>query len=106
MAVKWRNWKTHFYRQESMVDPSVKNPVPVLYNLFTDPREEKPTVDTWVIYPMLKIVGAFEGSVKRYPPIPMGTPDPYEPPGGNELEVLKQGEEAACGGADGREGAE
>jgi hypothetical protein len=26
--------------------------------------------------PVLKIVGAFEQSVKRYPLIPMGTPDP------------------------------
>ncbi len=71
----------HFYRQETMADPPVKNPVPVIYNLYTDPREEKPpTVDTWVIYPMLKIVEAFEESVKRYLLIPMGTPDPYKPP--------------------------
>jgi arylsulfatase len=63
-----------------MADPPVRNPVPVLCNLYADPREEKPTVDTWVIYPMLKIVGAFEESVKKYPLIPMGRPDPYEPP--------------------------
>jgi hypothetical protein len=25
-------------------------------------------------------VGAFEESVKKYPLIPMGTPDPYSPP--------------------------
>lgn len=25
-----------------MFDPPVKNPVPTIYNLFTDPREEKP----------------------------------------------------------------
>jgi len=81
-AVKWHNWKMHFYRQDRMPDPPVKNPVPVLYNLYSDPREEKPTVDTWVIYPMLKILGAFEESVKKYPLIPMGTPDPYQPPAG------------------------
>jgi hypothetical protein len=28
------------------------------------------------------IVGAFEESVKKYPLIPMGTPDPYRPGGG------------------------
>jgi arylsulfatase A-like enzyme len=79
-AVKWRNWKLHFWRQDTMFDPPVKNPVPVVYNLFTDPREEKPTVDSWVVGPILKIVGAFEQSVQRYPLIPMGTPDPYQPP--------------------------
>jgi arylsulfatase len=63
-----------------MGDPPVKNPVPMIFNLFTDPREEKPVVETWVVYPMLKIVGAFQASVKASPLIPMGTPDPYEPP--------------------------
>jgi arylsulfatase len=79
-AVKWRNWKMHFMRQETMFDPPVKNPVPTIYNLYTDPREEKPTAETWVVGPILKIVAAFEESVKRYPLIPMGTPDPYQPP--------------------------
>lgn len=41
-AVKWRNWKMHFMRQDTVFDPPVKNPVPTIYNLFTDPREEKP----------------------------------------------------------------
>jgi arylsulfatase len=80
MAVKWRNWKLHFYRQDTMFDPPVKLGIPFIINLYTDPREEKPTVDTWVITPMLKIVGAFEESVKKHPLIPMGTPDPYRPP--------------------------
>ncbi len=75
-AVKWRNWKLHFMRQDTMFDPPVKNPVPTIHNLYTDPREEKPTADTWVVAPILKIVGAFEASVKQYPLIPMGTPDP------------------------------
>jgi len=79
-AVKWRNWKLHFIRQDTMFDPPVKNPTPTIFNLYTDPREENPTVDTWVVKPMLKIVGEFEESVKKYPPIPMGTPDPYTPP--------------------------
>ena len=79
-AVKWRNWKLHFYRQDTMFDPPVKYPVPAIYNLYTDPREEKPTVDTWVVHPMLKIVAEFEQSLKKYPLIPMGTPDPYRPP--------------------------
>ncbi len=79
-AVKWRNWKMHFMRQDTMFDPPVKNPVPTIYNLFRDPREETPTADTWVVGPMLKIVGAYEASVKDHPLIQMGTPDPYAPP--------------------------
>lgn len=78
-AVKWRNWKLHFIRQDTMFDPPVKNPVPTIYNLYTDPREEKPTVDSWVVGPVLKVVGEFEESAKRHPLIPMGTPDPYQP---------------------------
>jgi arylsulfatase len=61
----------------------MKLPVPFIINLYTDPREEKPTVDTWAVGPMLKIAGEFEASVKQHPLIPMGTPDPYQPPKSN-----------------------
>jgi arylsulfatase len=62
-----------------MFDPPVKNPVPTVYNLFRDPREENPTTDSWVVGPVLKIVGEYETSVKKFPLIPMGTPDPFSP---------------------------
>jgi arylsulfatase len=83
-AVKWRNFKVHFYQQKTMVSPAVRLPVPLLFNLYTNPREneDKPALDTWVIGPVLKIVAGFEESVKKYPLIPMGTPDPYRPPTG------------------------
>ncbi len=29
---------------------------------------------------MIKIIGEFEASLKEYPPIKIGTPDPYTPP--------------------------
>jgi arylsulfatase len=80
LAVKWRNWKLHFYKQDTMFDPPVKLGIPFIINLYTDPREEKPTADSWVVTPMLKIIGAFQESTKDYPFIPMGTPDPYTPP--------------------------
>jgi arylsulfatase len=81
-AVKWRNFKLHFYQQETMVSPAATLPVPLLLNLYTNPREdpEKPTVDSWVVGPVLKLVGAFEQSARQHPLIPMGTPDPYAPP--------------------------
>lgn len=80
LAVKWRNWKLHFYKQDTMFDPPAKLGIPFIINLYTDPREEKPTADSWVVTPMLKIVGAFQTSTKNNPLIPMGTPDPYTPP--------------------------
>jgi arylsulfatase len=80
LAVKWRNWKLHFYKQDTMFDPPVKLGIPFIINLYTDPREEKPTADSWVVTPMLKIVGAFQASTKNNPLIQMGTPDPYMPP--------------------------
>lgn len=39
-AVKWRNWKVHFYRQDTMIDPPAHN-LSTVYNLLIDPREEK-----------------------------------------------------------------
>jgi arylsulfatase len=80
-AVKWRNYKIHFYEQQTMVSPALKLGFPKLFNLYTNPREEddKLSTDSWIIGPALKMVGAFEQSVKKYPLIPMGTPDPYKP---------------------------
>jgi arylsulfatase len=59
-AVKWRNYKVHFYEQETMVSPALKLGIPKLFNLFTNPREEdgKMSHDSWVIGPALKMVGA------------------------------------------------
>ncbi|MGH7380788.1 MAG: hypothetical protein ACREKR_00965 [Candidatus Methylomirabilales bacterium] len=34
----------------------------------------------WVMHAMFKSLAPFQGSLKKYPPIPMGTSDPYEPP--------------------------
>lgn len=80
MAVKWRNWKMHFYKQDTMFAPPLKLAFPSIINLYTDPREEKLAVESsWVVTPILKIVGAFQQSTKDNPLIPMGTPDPYKP---------------------------
>lgn len=39
----------------------------------------KTSTDSWIIGPVLKVVAAFEESVKKFPLIPMGTPDPFSP---------------------------
>lgn len=81
-AVKWRNWKAHFIWQESMYDPPLKLPLPKLINLLTDLQEERDVLakHSWVLDPMVKIIGALEASFQKYPPIKVGTPDPYTPP--------------------------
>jgi arylsulfatase len=81
-AVKWRNFKVLFYFQDTMVSPPVKLGVPLLLNLHTNPREDetKPSTDGWVVGPALKMIADFEASTKKHPLIPMGTPDPYNPP--------------------------
>ncbi len=80
-AVKWRNWKMHFFLQDNMYDPPQQLPLPRLYNLLTDLREEHNVAaeNTWVFQPMMNIMGAFKASLAKYPPIESGTPDPYSP---------------------------
>ncbi|BFU96244.1 MAG: Arylsulfatase A family protein [Nitrospira sp.] len=83
-AVKWRNWKLVFYEeQRDWWSPPVKLGVPKLFDLINDPKEEfaantSPT-NTWVTVPMMKILSEFQVSLKKYPPIHPGTPDPYSP---------------------------
>jgi arylsulfatase len=80
-AVKWRNWKMHLIRQENMFDVPQRLPLPRIINLLTDLKEERDvrTYSTWVSYPMTKILRDFEASLAKYPPIKVGTPDPYSP---------------------------
>ena len=82
-AVKWRNWKVVFYdEQRDWWTPPTKLGQPKAFDLITDPKEEYPATglrSTWTAGPALKIVTDFEQSLKRYPPIPPGTPDPYRP---------------------------
>lgn len=81
-AVKWRNWKMHFIWQETMYDPPMVLPEPRLINLLTDLKEERDVAAkaSWVAAPVMSLLQEWEASLKRYPPIKMGTPDPYVPP--------------------------
>lgn len=47
------------------------------------PKEEYPAAglrESWHAGPAMEIVAGFEASLKRHPPIPPGTPDPYTLP--------------------------
>ncbi len=83
-AVKWRNWKIHFIRQDNMYDTPQFLPVPKLVNLLVDPKEERDgdvfLQNSWATVPIFKILHDFQANLRKYPPIPMGTPDPYRPP--------------------------
>jgi arylsulfatase A-like enzyme len=83
-AVKWRNWKIVFYEeQRDWWSPPVKLGSPKAFDLITDPKEEYPSTgirNSWIARPALTIVAEFEKSLKMYPPIAPGTPDPYSPP--------------------------
>jgi arylsulfatase A-like enzyme len=83
-AVKWRNWKVVFYdEQRDWWTPPARLGSPKAFNLITDPKEEYPATglrSSWIAGPAMKIVEEFEQSLKKYPPIAPGTPDPYTPP--------------------------
>jgi len=81
-AVKWRDWKAHFvWYPEANGGPPEKLEFPKLFNLRSDPKEETAvmTDNTWVRAPVMRIVADVRASLKKYPPIKPGTPDPYEP---------------------------
>jgi hypothetical protein len=82
-AVKWRNWKIVLYdEQRDWWTPPTKLGTPKAFDLITDPKEEYPatgTRNTWAAGPAMKIVTEFEQTLKKYPPIAPGTPDPYMP---------------------------
>jgi arylsulfatase A-like enzyme len=82
-AVKWRNWKMHLIWQVNMFDPPQTLPLPRIINLLQDLKERDVLIhNSWVTNPMMKIRSDFEESLKLFPPIKMGTPDPYRPPSG------------------------
>ena len=85
-GVKWRNWKMMTRELSTGFGVPVKIfPVPAFYNLHLDPREEHPVLNAppnfWVRYPASQTLIEHAASLQREPPIPPGTPDPYEPGG-------------------------
>ena len=80
-AYKWRNWKMHRVHLENMNSAPQQLNVPRVYNLITDPKEEynMAAEATWVLPIMFKKIVAFQKTLAKEPPIPLGTPDPYIP---------------------------
>ncbi len=76
-AVKWRDWKLHFYWEPEVNEGKGKLESPYLFNLTRDPKEETDVLvfNTWVMGPMLRLVQAFNDSARRSPHTPPGSPD-------------------------------
>jgi arylsulfatase len=82
-AVKWRDWKLHYVWQDEPGQPVERTMK--LFNLRSDPKEETDIKDAnpWVPSAVGKLVDDFWATVDKYPLIPVGTPDPYQPPSGS-----------------------
>jgi arylsulfatase len=81
-GVKWRDWKLHFKEQDGWNTVLRSYTMPRIYNLMSDPQERDNILfpHTWVPKAALPQLEEHVVSLKKYPPIPAGTPDPYEPP--------------------------
>jgi arylsulfatase len=81
-GVKWQNWKLHFKEQDAWSGVLRTYTMPRLYNLLSDPQERDNVLfpHTWVPKAALRQLGEHAASLRAYPPIPTGAPDPYEPP--------------------------
>ncbi len=77
-AVKWRDWKLHFYWEPEVNEGKGKLESPYLFNLKQDPKEESDILifNTWVLGPILKMVQAFNQSCFAHPNTPPGKLDP------------------------------
>jgi len=82
-AVKWRDWKLHYVWQDEPGTPVERTMK--LFNLRSDPKEESDIKDEypWVPSAIGKLVDDFWATVDKYPLIPVGTADPYQPPAGS-----------------------
>ena len=87
-AYKWRNFKVHFVKQDSMFDQPVRHNFPRVHNLLRDPKENYGIYGghdsgtealTWVLPAVAKQIVRFQKTLIDEKPILLGTPDPYTP---------------------------
>jgi arylsulfatase len=82
-GVKWRNWKMMTKEIDDGFAATLEYGVPRIYNLNLDPKEEHwlnyGPENAWVRWPAGQVLIEHALSLKKEPPIPPGTPDPYRP---------------------------
>lgn len=76
-ALKWRDWKLHFYWEPEVNEGKGKLESPYLFNIIRDPKEETDVLvfNTWVMGPMLRMRKAFNDSCLQFPNTPPGAAD-------------------------------
>jgi hypothetical protein len=82
MSVKWKIYKTIFRYTENTAYPAIQSgfitpQIPMFYDLTSDPHEDNnlfysDLTNIWMLAPVLKLVGEYELSVKKYPNIKVG----------------------------------
>ena len=77
-AAKWRHWKCHYFWEPEVNCSKGKLESPLLFHLIQDPKEETDVAfpNSWALGPITKMVDAFKQSLREFPPIAPGTPDP------------------------------
>lgn len=77
-AVKWRDWKMHFYWQPEVNEMKGKLESPYLFNLKRDPKEQVNVSahNTWVWGPVRRMVRDLQLSFVDHPNIKPGQADP------------------------------
>jgi arylsulfatase len=79
-GVKWRDWKMMFKEAVDGYSPVQTFNVPRIFNLLADPKEEHHDVyrtqNLWVMKRAARILDEHRRSLKEFPPIVPGTPDP------------------------------
>lgn len=80
-GVKWKDWKVHFKEQSGWNGVLRNYTMPRVYNLISDPFERDNVLfpHTWVLKAALPLLEQHTKSLADFPPIPTGTPDPYQP---------------------------
>ncbi|MCP5085386.1 MAG: sulfatase-like hydrolase/transferase, partial [Rhodobacteraceae bacterium] len=77
-AVKWRDWKLHFYWEPEVNEGKGKLESPYLFNLTIDPKEEHDiaTTNSWVWGPIFRLVEEFTTSMNEHPNTEPGAEEP------------------------------
>jgi Transposase/Sulfatase len=82
-GVKWRNFKLAFVAQQYSTDPVGKLSSPRIINLVADPHEREPLdlpyMHSWTVTHFNRLLGEFQASVDREPPVPPGAPLDFVP---------------------------
>lgn len=90
-SYKWRNFKVHYYDQQSMFGSPTKYNFPRIHDLLKDPKElyglyggsgasSSGTEQlTWVLPAVTYQVLKFQKTLQEEPPVPFPAPEPYIP---------------------------